>query len=228
MSRDRGARVSGASRRTVVTMGAVSRSLLFGTLIACVTGTSALGARARAPVVVRATQVNTFRPAAPTGRRRSGDCWTESAAVDRPEGWRCAAGNEIYDPCFAVAGLKDAVVCGADPARHTSGFVLKLTKPLPARTPSDVAAPLPWLLKLADGSVCELTTGTSAQVDGQDVPYECSDSRRCNDDCPYLTGLTTRVNRDTVWTVDKVAFRSSRGQVKLLKRHTVVVVAVWQ
>src|SRR5215831_8642310 len=62
------------------------------------------------PSAVPATQVITFRPAVPTGKRRSGDCWTESIAVDRPEAWRCAAGNAIYDPCFTVADLPNAVV----------------------------------------------------------------------------------------------------------------------
>jgi hypothetical protein len=138
-------------------------------------------------------------------------------------------GNAIYDPCFTVAGLRDAVVCGADPARKKPGFVLALTKPLPARTPSQVSEPLPWLLALADGSTCELSTGTSAQVDGQDVPYECSDSRRCTDDgCPYLTGITTQLSRADVWHVDKLGFRSSRRGVTLVKRTSVAVVAVWQ
>ena len=209
-------------------MPSMPGSLLLATLIAVVTSAPAAGSSARTPGAVQATQVITFLPAVPKGRRRSGDCWTESAAVDRPAAWRCAAGNEIYDPCFTVAGLKDAVVCGADPARRTAGFVLTLTKPLPARATSQVAEPLPWMLKLADGSVCELTTGTAAQVDGQDVPYECSDSRRCDDDCPYLTGVTTNVSRATVWRADKVAFRSTRGRVKLLKRTSLAVVAVWQ
>ncbi len=202
-------------------------SLLLGTLISCVTSTPA-AASGETRAAVQATQVNTFRPAVPTGRRRSGECWTESAAVDRPEAWRCAAGNEIYDPCFAVAGLENAVVCGADPARRKTGFVLALIKPLPTRTPSQVVTPLPWLLKLADGSICELTTGTSAQIDGEDVPYECSDSHRCNDDCPYLTGVTTKLSRGVVWKADKVTFRSSRGAVKLLKRASLAVLAVWQ
>lgn len=149
--------------------------------------------------------------------------------MDRTEAWRCVADNEIYDPCFAVAGLKEAVVCGADPARSLSEFVLALTKPLPARSMPHLAAPLPWMLELADGSVCALATGTSAQVDGRDVPYECSDSQVCTDDrCPYLTGLTTHLQRAAVWKAEKVIFRSSGSAVKLLKRQSVAVVALWQ
>jgi hypothetical protein len=38
------------------------------------------------------------------------------------------AGNEIYDPCFSSAGLIDAVICDAHPAKGSAGFILKLTK----------------------------------------------------------------------------------------------------
>ncbi len=202
--------------------------LLLAIVIAGTTSPHAAGTNRSPQRAVRSTQVITFRPALPSGRHRSGECWTESAAVDRPEAWRCVTGNEIYDPCFAVAELKDAVVCGTDPARHKAGFVLELTKPLPTRSPSEVTEPLPWMLSLADGSVCELTTGTSAQVHGQDVPYECSDSRPCTDDCPYLTGVTTKLRRGTVWKADKLAFRSSRRGTKLLTRASVAVVTAWQ
>lgn len=203
---------------------------LLGTIVAAGAAiTHASSAGHGTPPALQPTQVVTFRPTVPDGPHRTGECWTDSAAVDRPEAWRCAAGNEIYDPCFALAELKDAVVCGADPARQHHGFVLKLAKPLPARSLPPRAEPLPWMLKLADGSVCELTTGTSAQVGGQDVPYECSDSRPCTDDgCPYLTGLTTHLRRGSVWKADKVAFRSSRRGAKLLKRTSVAVVAAWQ
>jgi hypothetical protein len=199
-------------------------------LVVLVAAAAAFGADGAAPTPAtpRDTQVVTFRPAVPSGRRRSGDCWTESAAVDRPEAWRCMAGNSIYDPCFSVAELQGAVVCGADPARGKGGFVLQLTKPLPAREPSQVTDRLPWMLRLADGSICEVSTSTTAQVDGQDVPYECSDSRRCTDTCPYLTGVTSNLSRGAVWKADKVAFRSSPSGMKLLKRTQVAVVTAWQ
>jgi hypothetical protein len=77
------------------------------------------------------TEVNLFRPAVPKGPSRSGECWTDSIAVSRPGGWRCMMGNEIYDPCFSSAGLAGGVVCDANPAKGSGGFILKLTKPLP-------------------------------------------------------------------------------------------------
>ena len=103
------------------------------------------------------------------------------------------------------------------------------TKPLPGRTPSQVTEPWPWLLQLADGAICELGTGTSALVDGQDVPYECSGSRRCSDGtCPYLIGVTSQLSRGNVWRAEKLVFRSTRCGIELLKRTSVAVATVWQ
>ena len=176
-----------------------------------------------------ATQVITFHPAAPKGPQRQGHCWTDSAAVDRLGAWRCMVGNSIYDPCFTNPELKDAVICDTDPARDKPGFVLKLTKPLPEPTSQRLPDPLPWLLKLADGSICEVSTGTIASVNGQDVPYECSDSHECTDDgCPYMTGLTTNLKRAKAWMAEKVAFRSSKTGLELLKRESIPVVAAWK
>jgi hypothetical protein len=75
------------------------------------------------------TEVTVFRPPVPSGPSRSGECWTESIAVSRSGAWRCMVGNEIYDPCFSSAGLIDAVICDANPAKGSAGFILKLTKP---------------------------------------------------------------------------------------------------
>jgi hypothetical protein len=122
------------------------------------------------------TKVSVFTPAVPDGQHRSGDCWTDSIAISRPGVWRCMVGNEIYDPCFTVPKLTGALVCDARPTGGP-GFVLDLTKPLPKQSLSPPKFPLPWLLKLADGSVCEVETGTVSRVDGHDLPFACSDSR---------------------------------------------------
>ncbi|HTY55894.1 MAG TPA: hypothetical protein VMB26_11860 [Candidatus Binataceae bacterium] len=176
-----------------------------------------------------ATKVITFRPAAPTGPHQRGNCWTDSIAVDRPGAWRCMVVNSIYDPCFTNPKLKTAVVCDAEPVTNKPGFVLELTKPLPEPRSKRLPDKLPWLLKLADGSTCEVSTGTTAFVNGVTIPYGCSDSQKCNDDgCPYMTGVTEHLKRGKVWIVDKVAFRSTKTGMELLKRETMPVVAVWQ
>jgi hypothetical protein len=177
----------------------------------------------------RKTEVTVFRPAVPTGPSRSGECWTDSIAVSRPGGWRCMVGNEIYDPCFSSAGLTSAVVCDANPAKGSPGFVLKLTKPLPKPSSQRPAYPRPWLLKLADGTTCEIETGTTALVSGLEVPYDCSDSQECNDKgCPHMTGLTDKFKRGKVWMADKITFKSSDKGLELINRKSVTVTAVWR
>jgi len=175
------------------------------------------------------TKVTVFQPAVPKGKRHSGHCWTGSAAVDRAGAWRCIGDNSIYDPCFSNAKLKNAVVCGIDPSSGKPGFVLTLTKPLPRSTFSHQQDPFPWMLKLADGSTCELSTGTIASVGGTDLPYECSDSHECtNDGCPYMTGVSTNIRRAKVWIAEKVAFKSTKSGLELIKRVSLPVVAVWK
>lgn len=175
------------------------------------------------------TEVTVFQPAVPSGPSRSGNCWTDSIAVSRPGAWRCTVGNEIYDPCFSNSRLTGAVICDANPAKRTPGFILKLTKPLPKPSSQTPAHPRPWLVKLADGSMCEIQTGTIAFVAGMDVPYGCSDSQKCNDHgCPYMTGLTDKFKRGKLWTADKVAFGSSDKGLKLLSRKPAAVKAVWK
>jgi hypothetical protein len=177
------------------------------------------------------TKVLTFYPAVPTGRARSGSCWTDSIADNRRGAWRCMGGNEIYDPCFETPRLSGGVICGADPVANVSGFILKLTEPLPApssRAPSD---PLPWLLKLADGSVCQSLGGNANWVNGKALPYGCSDSRGCSDsDCSYQTGITDDlVRRKKIWIAEKIAFTvSSDGKTTLLKHEWIAVEAAWK
>jgi len=182
-----------------------------------------------APLEAQRTQVITFRPAIPKGKARAGYCWTDSIAVDRRGAWRCMEDNSISDPCFEVRGLKKAVVCDANPATGQAGFVMNLTKRLP--TPSSgPRVTRPWLLKLADGSVCEIETGTISQVNGVDVPYDCSDSRGCDEqgNCPYMTGLAESLKSGKVWRAQKFTFSADSGGIKELKREWVDVETVWK
>ncbi len=175
------------------------------------------------------TAVTVFNPPVPSGPQRSGECWTDSIAVARAGAWRCMVGNEIYDPCFSNQHLSGVVICDANPATGRRGFLLKLSKPLPQPSSERIAHPRPWLLKLADGSICEIQTGTTAFVAGLVVPYDCSDSHECTDNgCPYMTGLTGKLKRGRSWIADKVAFSSSDQGLKLLSRKRVAVVAVWE
>ncbi len=178
----------------------------------------------------RRTKVIVFQPSIPTEQARSGDCQTNSIAVSRPGVWRCIADNEIYDQCFENSKLRGSVICDSNPARGTTGFILRLNKPLPAPSKSSVADSLPWLMKLADGSICERETGTISSVNGEDVPYDCSDSKKGRDDgkCPYLTGLAANIKGGDIWRVDKIAYSVFGGQTTVLKHQHLMVESVWK
>jgi len=70
------------------------------------------------------------------------------------------------------------VVCGADPITGEEGFVLKLTEPLP--TPDAGTATGPWIVQLASGTICSLSTGTIPGVGDQTAPYACADEAHSN------------------------------------------------
>ncbi len=139
-------------------------------------------------------------------------------------------GNEIFDPCFEAPGLSEEVVCDASPIGNGPGFILKPSKPLPKPTPWIPASPRAWLIRVSDGSVCEIETGTISQVDGIDIPYDCSDSKPCDDHghCPYLTGLAEELRPGKVWTAERIVYSAANGAMKLLKRERVTLEAVWK
>lgn len=123
---------------------------------------------------VETTEVVDFAPAGVRGPEQEGRCWTESLAVAGEDAWRCMVGNRIYDPCFATSGDAGSVICGASPIVDPYGFRLKLTEPLPHRTPNE-ATPRPWLVELADGVACGFLTGASTGIEGDRANYGCTD-----------------------------------------------------
>jgi hypothetical protein len=204
---------------------AISKSLL---LLPLLVPLATAYAGAGSTEVVK-TEVSLYQPAVPGGPSRSGECWTDSIAVSRSGAWRCSVGNGIYDPCFSNAGLTGAVICDANPAKGGAGFVLKLTKPLPAPSTMGAEHPRPWLVKLADGTTCEIQTGTIALVAGIEVPFGCSDSQQCTDQgCPHMTGLSDKFKQSKVWMADKITFKSTSNGLDLISRKPVPIASVWK
>jgi hypothetical protein len=182
----------------------------------------------------RRTEVIRFRPSLPSNTKaaQGGRCWTESIAVNRPGAWRCMHVNMIYDPCFEVTGRKKQVVCGANPIKHDNGFALMLVQPLPPQR-SVTAAPQPWLIELADGSVCHAATGTMSVISDEPVRYSCSASASEESLTPRVyCGLLGTLHRAKVWTADKVCFTVAPSDggppFKLLKREAVIVQRLWE
>jgi hypothetical protein len=112
-------------------------------------------------------------------------------------------GNEIHDPCFQVPPLENEVICGANPAFGKTGFVVKLTKPLPEHSGQRAVLPSPWILELADGSVCEPFTGTRPAINGEPAVWSCVKAGVTPS--PATNSLVTKVHSGTVWTAERYA-----------------------
>jgi len=182
-------------------------------------------ASAQTPVsqlTVRETMVVRFAPPVPSGAMRDGSCWTDSIAVSRAGAYRCSVGNGIYDPCFTVPTNHERMVCGADPALKTAGFVLKLTKPLP-QTPPVTQQVEPWIIKLADGSICEAMTGTLPAVNGQSARWSCAIHIR---DQIRRVGVVTAVTPGKIWMADK--FPENAIGTAAARPEKVPVKTIWE
>ena len=59
----------------------------------------------------------------------SGYCWTTSINSTSNSAWRCMAGNNIYDPCFAPNKSTHVVYCMTSPSSKKL-VAMSLTKPL--------------------------------------------------------------------------------------------------
>jgi hypothetical protein len=193
------------------------------------------------------TEVSTFNPSVPNAQTRAGYCWTPSIALHRADAWRCMIGNAIEDPCFATPDVSDAVICGANPVTGDAGFLLRLTKPLPA--PEASPSPAPWIVELAIGqnqvpgpyalpppkTYCSPLTGTMPMVDGAGVPFMCWEANVESE--PKLgdtqIGLLGDFNPGSVWTVTEVTFvanpkpGSNQPPFKLTGRKTIALEKIW-
>jgi hypothetical protein len=119
------------------------------------------------------TQVITYVPEIVPDVTEIGSCFTNAIGLGRADAWRCATDdNQLHDPCFQVDDAP-TVVCGVDPIRGESGFVLELTEPLPAAEPGQQS--MPWLVQLSDGTVCGLMGGTIPGGADWIAPYGCAD-----------------------------------------------------
>ena len=174
------------------------------------------------PLIVTQTSVVRFTPTMPSGDMREGSCWTESIAVPRAGAWRCMVDNAISDPCFTVSANHQQVVCGANPALKTDGFVLKLTKPLPESSRREHRAE-PWLFRLADNSICEAMTGTLPVVNGEPARWSCAIHIR---DQVRPAGVITKLTQGKIWMAEK--FPQSAVGTQGAEPEKIPVKAVWE
>lgn len=89
------------------------------------------------------------------------------------EGYRCSAGNYLYDPCWAEKAATLTVLCLAEPWLRTV-TELRLNSALLAIPREDGGSAEPWGLQLADGSRCLLAQGAHNAFDGTVLDYYCT------------------------------------------------------
>lgn len=137
---------------------------------------------------------------------RSGRCFASSITVPDRSAYRCFAGNEILDPCFAeTASVRTVVDCYADP--WTAAVQLRLTGALPSPgAPLKIAQP--WAVQLSDGVRCVVTTGTTPLLRGVPMRYQC--------------GTATAGLLDTAGPLLRAQVRTAGGSVT-----QVTVTATW-
>jgi hypothetical protein len=155
------------------------------------------------PVQIIPTNVIRFLPPEILpAEQKSGYCWVSSIAEPfRTDAFRCMVGNLIYDPCFSTI-QKGFVYCQTNTDSST-GFLIKLTKPLPSpEVPKVVQNNWAWFLMLRDGTYCSPFTGTRpffGQGPSAEVAYYACDSIN-NDQQVVLLGDITAGN---VWTAEE-------------------------
>lgn len=164
------------------------------------------------------TEVLHYVPRDVPRNEKAGVCWTNSIAAPREGAWRCMAGNEIFDPCFAFG---PAVVCGVNPAADQQGFRLVLDRPLLSTLAVSAEADTGWLIQLADGTICNRATGARGMVDGQMTTYYCTSKR--NDDSAAVLG---ELRTGRVWTAEVAVMERATWKIK--ERKIVPVVRVWK
>ncbi len=169
---------------------------------------------------ITATQVITYAPEPPSGEPQAGNCWTNSISVWRADAWRCMVGNMIYDPCFSTDA---GVICGANPMSPTATFALTLTEPLPAPdAPQDMGASA-WMVKLADGAVCEFATGATGGVGDERINYFCP-SPTPGESVVILGDLQP----GQVWTAHRAVITGNMPDLQVLESSMEPIATVWR
>jgi hypothetical protein len=205
---------------TIILLGLVSSLFLTG-MIGC-----SAGFKEPLPIdEVLETQLIQFIPENIPEETREGDCWCHSIAVPRSDTWRCAASNELFDPCFYIEE-QDQMICGVSPITNTNGFILELTEPLPKTElyAEHVPVNAGWLVELADGTICERVTGASGFINEKDVSYYCAIDREKNEDVVILGELQP----GKIWQAEKAILTYTENGITAKEIIPIAVRNIWK
>ncbi len=134
------------------------------------------------PALTSGTQRLIYSPFAPDGSlasgliavSRTGDCWIGSEKAIGA--YRCTAGDQIHDPCYATPAETDSVVCAPAPWIKTV-VRIRLTDSLPEPATSR-GVPRVWALQLVSGNRrCSWLSGGTRLVRGMRLNYACGGNR---------------------------------------------------
>lgn len=171
------------------------------------------------------TTIINYTPTLPVGTSKPGTCFSGSIATPRAGAWRCMSGNQLFDPCFSLPKLTNAVICGADPSQNKGGFQLDLQSPIPSNKGLPPAPDSAWMVELQNGVVCSIFTGTQVIINGFGVvAYGCND---VNTPGTY-SGLLSPFQTGPVWQVHKLTYTIRRGTPIPGQVEQVPVKTVWR
>lgn len=156
-----------------------------------------------------------------------GNCWTNSIASNQPNAFRCMVDNTIYDPCFTTE-VKDKLVCNVDPNDARTAVILQLNKPLPPPVVTKTKKAQPWLIQLADGTLCRPYTGTTPFTGKFAIPYYCDNFTKLPSDCG--TGLVENtIKPGVIWKTQRIIYCASENSMNVTPKHiqSVDIKNVW-
>jgi hypothetical protein len=150
-----------------------------------------------------ATRVIHWSPTTDTGALRAGlvatpkfggDCWTGSFVLHR--GYRCLAGNSLYDPCFTDPTRDGAVVCAGSPFQRN---VVRLRVSGRMRNSDSARIGVVWAVRLARGLKCIFFAGGATNADraGRRLNFGCRKSSSVLWGNPIRTGPTWHIRLTT-------------------------------
>jgi hypothetical protein len=147
----------------------------------------------------------------------AGSCFTGSAAAPAPGAYRCFAGNNILDPCFAPPVTRKPLQIACVAAPWSRAVVLTVSGRLPAAD-TTTGVVRPWAFQLATGVRCVASTGTVPAVHGVNLGYHCTDG---GDAALRTSAPSAAKSAATTVTADY-------GNVKTQTLRPVTVTTIWR